>query len=545
MRNLAAGRDLSSGMERRYPRLRAEALACTINHLNRGVVLDLCEGGMSIEAVLSVTVGETLHISLDLLELNTPIEATGEVAWADSGGRAGVRFRSLPEISHLQLIEWLFRNALAVWSRTMADADGRAQSGDPSGQARKELDAPLNLIAERSQLITRASGAAIALRTEGGMVCRAASGTTVPDLGVQLEMGSGISGECLRTGGIVRCDHTETDSRITFADCRRLGIRSFVVMPLCRRREVVGVFGVFSTRAYAFDSYDIGILQRMAGLIIAARSGQAEVGQKLAGRVTRPRATELPKRTAGPRLIGPHRLVAEPCATEQQETVAESCLIEQQEPCHEPNENAPEISGNREPMRALSSPLLRAAAVVLTVLVVSGLVWRGTIGVARLQKRSSGEKTQPLPGQKRKSAQASVPALASSGAKLPGWEGKQKSIAHVTGILHSFTTDHARVVIELNHAVEYESQRLEDPDRIFLDLHNTRLIPALAGTKYVGSALLRRIRAVENRPGLARIVLDLNGFADYSVAPASDPYRLIIDVQSRPASTSSPVKNRR
>src|SRR5579863_5114044 len=69
-----------------------------------------------------------------------------------------------------------------------------------------DLDAALLLIARRAQTFTRASGAAIALSHGTEMVCRASSGRDAPSLGVRLKAGSGFSGECVRTGKLLRCE---------------------------------------------------------------------------------------------------------------------------------------------------------------------------------------------------------------------------------------------------------------------------------------------------------------------------------------------------
>ena len=63
----------------------------------------------------------------------------------------------------------------------------------------------INVIAERAQTLTRATGAAIALRKGNEIVCRARTGRTAPDLGVRLQTDSGISAECVRTGEVVLC----------------------------------------------------------------------------------------------------------------------------------------------------------------------------------------------------------------------------------------------------------------------------------------------------------------------------------------------------
>jgi hypothetical protein len=65
--------------------------------------------------------------------------------------------------------------------------------------AQRDLNATLQLLAERAQYITGASGAAIALREGEKMVCRASAGPSAPELGTRLQTDSGLSGESVRT----------------------------------------------------------------------------------------------------------------------------------------------------------------------------------------------------------------------------------------------------------------------------------------------------------------------------------------------------------
>src|SRR5215467_6827654 len=51
-----------------------------------------------------------------------------------------------------------------------------------SEMAQRDLNAALQLLAERAQYITGASGAAIALREDGEMICRASAGPSAPAL---------------------------------------------------------------------------------------------------------------------------------------------------------------------------------------------------------------------------------------------------------------------------------------------------------------------------------------------------------------------------
>src|SRR5437899_11359616 len=147
--------------------------------------------------------------------------------------------------------------------------------GDDGGKslsemAQRDLNAALQLLAERAQYITGASGAAIALREDEEMICRASAGPSAPALGAHLQVNSGLSGESVRTRQILRCDNAELDSRVNRESCRALGIASVVVLPLIREPEVNGVFELFSGRAYAFGERDIIALERLAEMIQTA-----------------------------------------------------------------------------------------------------------------------------------------------------------------------------------------------------------------------------------------------------------------------------------
>jgi hypothetical protein len=150
--------------------------------------------------------------------------------------------------------------------------------------AASDLDAALQLLAERAQYITGATGAAIALRRgdRSDMLCRASAGTSAPELGALLSMEYGLSGESVRTRQTMRCDDAETDSRVNREGCRQLSIASVVVMPIMSEEQVLGVFELFSGKAHAFEPRDISALQRLSEMVetavkhaVAAESVQA------------------------------------------------------------------------------------------------------------------------------------------------------------------------------------------------------------------------------------------------------------------------------
>src|SRR5712671_1681554 len=134
-----------------------------------------------------------------------------------------------------------------------------------------ELDAALQLLAERAQYITGATGAALALSEGEEMICRASAGTSGPAVGARLQVRSGLSGESISRKQLLRCDNAETDPRVNLETCRNLGIASIVVLPLLTRSgEVRGLFELFSDHAYAFEERDLIALERMADLTMTA-----------------------------------------------------------------------------------------------------------------------------------------------------------------------------------------------------------------------------------------------------------------------------------
>jgi hypothetical protein len=138
--------------------------------------------------------------------------------------------------------------------------------------ARRDLDAALQLLANRAQYITGASGAAIALRRSGkkDMLCRASTGSNAPELGALLSTEFGLSGESVRTRQPLRCDDAERDDRVNRDVCRQLGIASVVVMPVVNDVEVLGVFELFSGKVNAFGERDLSAVQRLSEMVETA-----------------------------------------------------------------------------------------------------------------------------------------------------------------------------------------------------------------------------------------------------------------------------------
>ncbi len=274
---------------------------------SQGVMLDLheivnlSEEGVAIQCHTPLEVNQNLGLCLDLAGCSEQIFTTGRVIWTNASGRAGLRFSPIPPDSLARLREWLFTN---VMSRVANGEDGPSEAQlvehfevPPTPNHTDRLAAvaavqrqvqavgpdfagALQLIAERALALVSASGAAVALvdMDPDFMVCRASAGPDAPPIGARLHIGSGFSGECVQKGSLLRCDDTETDSRVDPESCRSLGIRSILAAPVRAAEKPIGLIEVFSPQPHAFSQSEERVLQKLADTVLdaATRALRAE-----------------------------------------------------------------------------------------------------------------------------------------------------------------------------------------------------------------------------------------------------------------------------
>ncbi|MBV8980076.1 MAG: GGDEF domain-containing protein [Acidimicrobiia bacterium] len=128
-------------------------------------------------------------------------------------------------------------------------------------------DEVMRVVTERAQEMTGASGAVVELVEGDEMVYRAASGSAAASVGLRLNAAASLSGLCVRTGEVLLCDDAELDIRVDLEACRRIGVRSMVVVPLVHRGAAVGVLKVVSPVPHAFGADDTEALELLAGFI--------------------------------------------------------------------------------------------------------------------------------------------------------------------------------------------------------------------------------------------------------------------------------------
>jgi N-acetylmuramoyl-L-alanine amidase len=164
---------------------------------------------------------------------------------------------------------------------------------------------------------------------------------------------------------------------------------------------------------------------------------------------------------------------------------------------------------------------------------------------AEAEKKAEAKKSTPKSAKAEtgdQTAQESKPAAEAKGkdpdavdaVPSESAESHPKHLPRVTGIRHWSTPDYTRVAIDLEGEVNYGSQRISHPDRIFFDLRDTRLASTLVGKSFdVDDGFLKKIRVAQFQPGRTRVVLEVDDLSDYEAFLLPNPYRLIIDIHGK------------
>jgi GAF domain-containing protein len=253
----------------------------------------------------------------------SPVLRLAKSQWACRAGMPGAPLLSPPSLVSPVFpcrVLTVFRSKARLGlAPSLAPMRGSAQPDDKFASAsdtssgvrgleQDELDSALQLLVERAQYITGATGTALALPQGDEMVCRASAGSSAPAIGARLQVRSGLTGESMSRGQLLRCDNAEADPRVNLEACRALGIASIVVLPLLRRSgEVRGLFELFSDHPYAFEERDLIALERMATLTATAldlaeqrQNMPAAPGEERKGSIEAPSVSVAPAADAAP-----------------------------------------------------------------------------------------------------------------------------------------------------------------------------------------------------------------------------------------------------
>ena len=440
------------------------------------------------------------------------------------------------------------------------------------------LDEVLELVAQRAVSITGAEGVAVALAEDDAIVCRASAGEIAPPPGAKLDPNSGFSGACLRSGQTVRCNDSESDTRVNAEACRLLGTRSMIAVPLSARQRVIGLIEAFSKEPYGFNDSDVRSLNLLGELILAAiRPEQEDRLAEISRHVVIPEPVR-PDGDDAPVLVEPKsaRLIVDekfaplPAKAEVKPLASDESGISSapvpaplavptsDEKDDEANTSAEKI---RESLSAAASfvaeqallgpkeleapgqrpakqhSLMSIVFVAAAVAVAIGLGWALFQAVRHGAQAISASTQRPVEVKTTPTETAEI--LPTAPTLKPG------ATPQITGIRHLPSPNSSIVVVDLEDQVQYEDHTLENPPRIYVDLHDTKIAAGLLNQSIdVDDEFLKKIRMAQPIEGITRVVLETKGDVGYSLRLDSNPYRLTIDVhkhESSPATLSTPT----
>lgn len=380
------------------------------------------------------------------------------------------------------------------------------------------LDEVLQLVAERAKEMTGANGIAIALVEGKEIICRASVGSVAPDRGMRLDPKSGFSGACVRSKRVARCDDSESDPRVDVQVCQRLGVRSMVAVPLLRQESLVGILEAFSAQPFGLRDNDVRSLNLLAEHILAALNpgdgkGSVDAAESATAQFEAPKVENL-QIPEGPVPDAPAMAGSEDRARESSEA-------------------------NVAPARAVASPagsrffIPLAVGVVLTGALLIGGLWgrlnRDHARARAVLATAGGAGTTPQPTTQTATEPASDPGAPASEVDVTGQHVSVRS--QVTAIRYSSSAGASVVAVDLQAEVRYDTYRLDNPDRIYVDLHDTELSAAVKGKALdPKDQVLGKIRVAQSARGVTRVVLETKGAPNFSVHMEQIPCRLVIEV---------------
>lgn len=223
------------------------------------IMLDVSESGMGLQTQSALQMGSTRRFHFQIPGQPAVVGLSGIVV-SSTATRVGISITSIEEPSQAHFREWLCISATATGNR------------EQSAQSQLDVlwpviaDDALEAAMKKTQDAADSTGIAIAWRDSEGMICRCSTGLA-PNPGVRVHLDGGLSGECVRSRSVVHCRDAETDSRVDPEVCRRLDLRSLVIIPILCPSGVTGVLEVFSNKAGGFGDANIEALRDIAATL--------------------------------------------------------------------------------------------------------------------------------------------------------------------------------------------------------------------------------------------------------------------------------------
>ncbi|MEE8430858.1 MAG: N-acetylmuramoyl-L-alanine amidase [Candidatus Desulfatibia sp.] len=108
--------------------------------------------------------------------------------------------------------------------------------------------------------------------------------------------------------------------------------------------------------------------------------------------------------------------------------------------------------------------------------------------------------------------------------------------AVVKGLRFWSNPSYTRIVIDADsetaftHRLLKKDPSINKPQRLYVELDNSRLVEDLEKTIPINDNLLSDVRAGQYTPDSVRVVVDIKSFKTYKIFPLKNPFRIVIDV---------------
>lgn len=115
-------------------------------------------------------------------------------------------------------------------------------------------------------------------------------------------------------------------------------------------------------------------------------------------------------------------------------------------------------------------------------------------------------------------------------------EKEDSAVTLVTGIRFWSNPNYTRVVVDADGETTYEhmvlkkDSSIKKPERLVVDLRNSRLKKDIEKLIPVDDNLLSDVRAGQNTPDVVRVVIDIKSMKSYKIFSLKNPYRIVVDL---------------
>lgn len=129
-----------------------------------------------------------------------------------------------------------------------------------------DLSAVMDAAAAKAVELTDADGAVVELLEDDAIVYRSAHGLAEAQLGLRMPVANSLSGSVLTSRRAALCSDSESDDRVNREACRKVGLRSMVIVPLIADDAAIAVMKLVWKEPRVFNDGEEQIAQLLANM---------------------------------------------------------------------------------------------------------------------------------------------------------------------------------------------------------------------------------------------------------------------------------------